>query len=129
MRQERLQQFVIPSEYRRVQRRVTGVRGVWVRPLFQQKRPERGMTAVRRHHEGARAGWRRIVGVRAGVKQQPRRLDVPVPCRKQQRRVSTPVLRHHHAAFELGITTRGAGVDNHSTDARAGADIGAMLDQ
>ena len=61
-------------------------RRVGVGPLPQEERREVLLAAHRRHHEGAVAVGRAVVHVRPRRQQGPRRLDVSVPGREQQRR-------------------------------------------
>ena len=69
-----------------MQRRVSRPRRVGVGPLRQQERGQVLVTAHRRHHQGAVAVGGRVVHVGARRQQDPRRLEVSVAGREQQRR-------------------------------------------
>ena len=81
---------------------------------------------MRRHHQRARAGGRRVVDVRAGADEPLRRLHVAVTGREQQRRVAPPV---PYDALVVLRAVGGVRVHHAGPDSGPGAQVGAVRQQ
>ena len=88
MGEQRLHQIEIAGQHRGVQRGEAGVGGIRIGALIEQKRRERAMAAVRRQ-QAARCSRRApVVDVCSRRQQQPRRFEIALPRREQQRRAA-----------------------------------------
>ena len=116
----------VSPQDRGVQRRIAGPGVVGVGARGQREPREVRVAAVRRHHQRARAGGRRVVDVRAGADEAPARLHVPEPRREQQRRVAAPV---PHDALVVLRGVGGGGVHHAGPDPGAGVHVGPVREQ
>ena len=118
------------SDHRGMQRGVAERGGVRISPLVQQVRCERPVTAVRRHHQRGVPVGRGVLHIGSSGDQQPGRLQIARPRRKQQGGAATLL-----NFFQRDAARRrpGGPATAHAKDKRsgrgAGVDVRAMLEE
>ncbi len=113
-----------------MERTVSRRRAVRVGSLVEEKFRRFALTAEQSHDQGAGAIRRGVVDVGAGVQEQFGRGRVAGPGGEQQRRVPALIdFKHALLLLAFGVRRRKAAGHRDMTDAGAGLDVGAALDQ